>query len=502
MSFSTRHATLIIAALSLPVSTTGWTKTEETTHTVTANDAYYQAGETALAQHLEHVPNTNQAKNLILFIGDGMGVSTITAGRIYMGQAEGGDGPSFVTPSDAMPYAAMVKTYSHDFQVADSAATATAIVSGVKARSGTLGVTSEVERGDCASGVGKSVPSLFDLARQAGRDTGVISTARITHATPASTYAHSVSRDWENDGRMPEDATACKDIALQLVEWDEGRGMDLAMGGGRASFLPTSMADPEYPEYTGVREDGRNLVAEWQSKNPQGLYVYDMAGFKALDAGDDGPILGLFETSHMQYEADRILGSDTDQAGEPSLSEMVALAITKLSKNPRGFVLMVEGARIDHAHHAGNAARALIDTQAFEAAIKTALETVNMDETLVLVTADHSHVFTIAGYQPRDNPILGQVPLSRYTTPEDGKPYTTLGYANGPGAKTDALRADLTETDTTALDYKQQALVPLGSETHGGEDVVIKAQGPRAYLFRGTIEQNVIFHIAKYALGL
>jgi len=125
-----------------------------------------------------------------------------------------------------------------------------------------------------------------------------------------------------------------------------------------------------------------------------------------------------------------------------------------------------------------------------------------MSETLVLVTADHSHVFTIAGYQPRNHPILGKVPVGPYSRTADGKPYTTLGYANGPGANCGDVRADLTEVDTTVLDYRQQATVPTGGETHGGEDVVIKADGPRAHLFHGTIEQNVIFHLAKHALGL
>lgn len=463
--------------------------------------AYFADGQRALAQRLERKPNDRQAKNLILFIGDGMGVSTITAGRIYQGQALRVDGPSYVTPSDAMPYAAMVKTYSHDYQVADSAATATAIVTGVKARSGTIGMSSEVETGNCASGAGKALPSLFSLAERAGRDTGVISTARITHATPASTYAHSVDRDWESDSDMPETASGCTDIASQMITWDEGDGLELAIGGGRRNFLPETMADPEYSDQTGRRKDGRNLVAEWQAQHPDGKYVYDIAGFSALDPGDDGPILGLFEPSHMQFQADRIPVPGAEP-GEPSLSEMVGLAIMKLSKNPRGFVLMVEGGRIDHAHHAGNAARALSDTMAFEQAIRTALVLADMDETLVLVTADHSHVFTMAGYQPRNNPILGTVPLGPYNTPSDGKGYTTLGYANGPGASGDELRDDPNAVDTTDLNYRQQALVPTGSETHGGEDVVIKAQGPRAHLFSGTMEQNVIFHIAKHALGL
>jgi alkaline phosphatase len=202
----------------------------------------------------------------------------------------------------------------------------------------------------------------------------------------------------------------------------------------------------------------------------------------------------------MQYEADRLRVEGG--VNEPSLAQMVTAAIARLSQDPKGFVLMVEGGRIDHAHHGGNAARALEDFKAFEEAIAAAVAATDSADTLVLVTADHSHVFTIAGYQPRNHPILGKVPSGPYTQTADGKPYTTLGYANGPGATSNEPRADISDVDTTALNYQQQATVPTRGETHGGEDVVIKADGPRAHLFRGTIEQNVIFHLAKYALGL
>ena len=154
---------------------------------------------------------------------------------------------------------------------------------------------------------------------------------------------------------------------------------------------------------------------------------------------------------------------------------------------------MVEGGRIDHAHHAGNAARALIDTVAFDAAIKKALELTSRDDTLIVVTADHSHTFTINGYPKRGNPILGLVDRRDGEAGDggDGKPYTTLGYANGPaassrrlpkdatdGRKPAGVRADLTDVDTTNVDYLQQAAVPLASETHAGDDVAIYAWGP------------------------
>ena len=128
----------------------------------------------------------------------------------------------------------------------------------------------------------------------------------------------------------------------------------------------------------------------------------------------------------MQYETDR----EKDKGGEPSLAEMTAKAIDMLSQNNDGYVLMVEAGRIDHAHHAGNAYRALEDTVALSDAVKAALAKVNQEETLVIVTADHSHVFTIAGYPKRNNPILGIAGEG-----DDKKPYTTLGYMNGPAPR-------------------------------------------------------------------
>jgi alkaline phosphatase len=198
---------------------------------------------------------------------------------------------------------------------------------------------------------------------------------------------------------------------------------------------------------------------------------------------------------------------------------MTEAAIKRLQQDEDGFVLMVEGGRIDHAHHEGNAARSLEDYVAFDAAIKKALELTSRDDTLIVATADHSHTFAITGYPKRGNPILGlavdvdgEVMLG-----SDGKPYTTLSYANGPGAVFPALpkdsstgtqaespgpRPDLIKVDTTNIDFKQQALVPMGSETHGGEDVAVFAWGPYAHAFHGVVEQNLIFHVMAKAAGL
>jgi alkaline phosphatase len=468
---------------------------------VTTSDGYLKAGQAELKRLIAEKPNNRKARNVIIFIGDGMGVSTLTAGRIFEGQQLGLDGESYVAEMDRLPHTALVKTYSHDAQVADSAPTATALVAGVKTKNGVIGVGPEATENDCTATAPFAVPSLFELAEDRGYATGIVSTATITHATPASTYAHVAQRDWEVDANMPDAAKAagCTDIARQMIEWPHGNGLEVMLGGGRQHFIPATVVDPEYPNAKGKRADGKDLSAIWKAANPNGAYVWNSESFAAVDAKKSAKLLGLFEPSHMQFEADRTAAGNK----EPSLAEMTTKAIAMLSKNRKGYVLMVEAGRIDHAHHGGNARRALQDTVALNQALKAAMDNVDLRDTLIVVTSDHSHTFTMSGYPERGNPILGVVasPIGTPTLAKDGKAYTTLGYANGPGAVTATERPDPAKEDTGALNYRQQSLVGLSSETHGGDDVVARAAGPKAHLFKGTIEQNTIFHIMRAAMG-
>jgi alkaline phosphatase len=478
-----------------------------------ANDSYFVAAKATLEKKLAQQPINGKAKNVILFVGDGMSVATVTAARILDGQKKGTDGESNNLAVDTFPFTAMSKTYSHDGQVSDSAPTATAMTTGVKTRNGVIGVNQDVMEGDCAGSKGKDVKTIFEIAEEQGFATGVISTARITHATPAGAYAHTPMRDWENDKELGDaKAQGCKDIADQLISWPYGDGFEVVLGGGRQNFVPKTTADAEDEGKTGARLDGRDLTAEWTKKDNQHLYVFDKAGFDAADLSKGAKILGLFDRSHMEYEADRA----KDKKGEPSLAEMTSKALDRLSQNDKGFVLMVEGGRIDHAHHAGNAYRALEDALALDAAIKVALEKTKREDTLIVVTADHSHTFTINGYPVRGNPIFGLAvdQKGEVMKAADGKPYTTLGYANGPGSVFPALeegatevkpagvRPDLSKVDTKSPDFLQQSLVPMESETHAGDDVVIYAWGPQAHLLSGTVEENFIFHLMSEAAGI
>lgn len=566
-----------------------------------------------------------RAKNVILFVGDGMGVSTITASRILEGQNKAlygtigsgtyAAGEQNLLSFEEFPNAALSRTYSINQQVSDSAPTMTAMVTGVKNNDGALGVTADVVRGNDHTDAQK-LTTIVEQVKAKGMSAGIVTTARVTHATPAACYAHASERNWECDsnfsssngvvsGRTP----GVKDIAAQLLDCNAGKSLDVILGGGRYYFMRDNQADPEYTYLFGKRKSARgssdlmpprDLISEWKklpnrvwnlstgtlssasyADNPRSAYVWNKAQFDAVKANLSGcdRLLGLFEPSHVQYETDRAY----DASGEPSLSEMATTAVDVLSKNRNGYFLMVEGGRIDHAHHAGNAYRALTDTIAFSDAIRAIAAKVGPD-TLIVVTADHSHTFTIAGYPVRGNPILGLVsepgvnvgsPNTVKTTQVKdmlGLPYTTLGYANGPGytgassqytynvtagtlatvggatvvtgsalattqtsvaqgskagfvnmlVPTDSggfssyagsfsgitttgsisARPSLSLSITSNLNYLQESTVPLQSETHGGEDVAIFAKGPNAHLFRGTLEQSMIYWIMADALRL
>jgi alkaline phosphatase len=482
---------------------------------------HWQAlGQAEIQRALARTPITGRAKNVILFVGDGMGISTITAARIFDAQMRGSAGEENLLSFESFPYVGLSKSYNTNQQTADSAGTMTAMMSGIKTRAGVIGVNQYADRADCLSSQGTEVPSLMQDAAARGLATGLVTTTRITHATPAATYAHSPERDWESDANMSAEAIAagCQDIAAQLLSFDFGDGINVAMGGGLAAFVPATESEPLTGQ-AGQRLDGRNLTREWLAKYPDSAFIWNKAQLAELDPSQTRHVLGLFNRSQMSYSYDRA----GDEASEPDLPTMTETAIRLLQQQGQdnGFFLMVEAGRIDHAHHAGNAYRALQDTREFAAAIQSAVALTSDEDTLIIVTADHSHTLTLGGYATRGNPILGTVvgnddhghPETSVSIAADDMPYTTLGYRDGLGFAEDAGgdrryqmpiaggRHDLQAVDTTHPNFHQEALVPLSSEGHAGEDVAIYARGPWAHLIHSTHEQNYIYHVMRHALG-
>lgn len=439
--------------------------------------------------------NKNIAKNVILFIGDGLGSTTITSSRILRGQINGMPGEETILKFEEFPHVALSKTYNMDRQIPDSAGTATAILSGKKTNYYMVGMDGTTQRDDCENTAGKQVTTMLDWAMDSRRKTGIVTTARITHATPAAAYAHVSNRYWEGDVNT-QGVTTCRDIAQQLV--DDNPHINVIMGGGRRFFLPNTTADPE----TNVidknqRQDGRNLIQEWlDHKKDRGVgfkYVWNKQMFDEADPEYTDYLLGLFEPNHMQYELDR-----RENGNEPSIAEMTRKAIRILRKDHNGYFLLVEGARIDHGHHDSLVKKALYETLAMEDAVKEAVEMTDEKDTLIVVTGDHSHAFDIQGYSWRGNPIFGLADPTEGVEPAlDDKPYTTLMYSNGPGYV--EPRANLTSVDLEDKELVWPSGLPVEYETHGGEDVPIYAKGPMAHMFHGVHEQSYVAHVMALA---
>lgn len=468
------------------------------------SSGYYADAEETLQQMLARQPKTGRAKNVIVLIADGNGVGTNYATRIFDGQNKGMLGEENVLPYETSDFhTALVKTYNINAQTPDSAPTAGAMNTGVKQRFNLINLSENAITEDCASEDGNKLTVFSEIVSDMGKSVGIVSTARLTHATPAAVYAKTAYRNWEDSA--PE---GCTDIAAQLVAAMEAGTIDFAMGGGRRHFMPEGVDTPEGG--SGRRADGRNLVEEAAGMGVQ--YAWNTETANALNLDGSTPVLALMEDSHMKYEFDR---ADDD---EPSLADMTRMAIEHLSKNENGFYLEIEAGRVDHASHAGNLHRTLTDGVAFTEAVAIADEMTSDDDTLIIVTADHEHALAFNGYCGRGTPITGlcmgianegEAHSGEPNLASDGKPYTVVGFLNGPGSvlteQVDGsyfgTRANLTQDAVTDPDYLQQSAIPMSSETHSGEDVAVYAKGPWAHLFDGTIEQNYIFHVMKHAVS-
>lgn len=282
------------------------------------------------------------ARNIILFIGDGMGAEHRTAATWMQ------HGPEGRLAMDGLAISGWVDTLNHAGEVTDSAAAATALATGVRTLNGRLGLDAE----------GRPLPTILQRAQQQGKSVGLVTTTPVTHATPAAFAARALSR------------READNIATQLAE----ANLDVLLGGGESDFLP--------PEETGChpqpgrRRDGRNLIDELRRQGVRQVCSADQLAALEWSAGDR--VLGLFADGGLV------------RPFAPSLAEMTGAAIAMLAANPRGFFLMVEGGQIDWASHDNDAVHAIGDTLGLDEAVRVALEfAAGRSDTLIIVTADH-----------------------------------------------------------------------------------------------------------------
>ena len=503
------------------------------------NETYWKTkAEEELRHTLENLNsiNTNVAKNVIIFIGDGMSLPTLTASRIYKAQVEMkvNDAEGSLLTFETFPHVGLSKTYSMNRQTPDSASTASAIYTGVKTNYYTMGFDNSIILGNSSSqNTAQKVETVMQWAQNEGKSTGFVTSARVSHATPAALYAHVANRNWECDRKMKEDGqddTVDGDITLQLVTKEPGRSVDVVLGGGLNSFCPENASlaihpackyiepppedlqfdygDHEY--FNCTRLDNKDLVNEFLKLSPNSLYVSNRSELLTINSEKVDKLLGLFSGSYLDYEDSR---RKKDTHDEPSLAEMTTKAIEILKKNQNGFFLMVEGSNIDHSHHNSRASQALLETVSLDYAVEAALNLTDIKDTLILVTADHGHTMSMSGYQTRGADIRGLVDNANGT---DEKPFMILNYANGDGfdmhlqggdandggGNNAVIRADLNEwgeNNYTDFAFKNPSAVPRGSETHSGSDVGIFAIGPYSHLFQSVHEQNYIAYVMSYS---
>lgn len=306
-----------------------------------------------------------QPKYIFYFIGDGMGTSQRQIAEYYLQETSGDSSKKLLM--NTFPHSAINTTHSMNTLITDSAAAGTALATGYKTNNGVISKDPE----------GKDLKTLIEAAEEIGMATGLATTTRITHATPAVFASHNESRGNEND------------IAADLL----GSGVDYIVGGGVRHFLPEGWKDNQTDAFgrtiKSKRKDSRNLLAEFRKA---GYSVrYGMKGseeFKKDTFKTGDQYLGLFTYSHLPYSIDDMHNEAYDA---PTLAEMTGKGIDLLSKDTDGFFFMIEGGRIDHACHPNDAPAAIMDTLAFDNAVKEAYDFYlkHPEETLILVLGDH-----------------------------------------------------------------------------------------------------------------
>jgi alkaline phosphatase len=315
-------------------------------------------------------------RNVIVMIGDGMGLAQITAGLTAKGSLS----------LEAFKTIGLVRTQAYGSQyITDSAASATAMATGVLTYNGAIGVGPDTT----------SVKTVMELAREQGRKTGIVVVCSITHATPACYVAHVPSRRMELD------------IAAQIAYSDT----DLLLGSGWSWFLPKDRG--------GKRQDGRDLIEDMKARGYR--YVSNPREFEALDLESTPRLLGLFAAEHMDWAQHR----------QPALARMTYAALEFLSNEDKGFFLVVEGSQIDWAGHDNDADQVAVEMEDFDDAIAEVLRFVkDRDDTLVIVTADHE----TGGYALVDGSVSEKRVEGRFSTTHHTGTMIPL-FAMGPGSE-------------------------------------------------------------------
>ena len=452
--------------------------------------------------------STGRATSVILLVGDGMGPSVVGLARDYARAVE--NRRLWLEKAISDGGLALVQVPALGTLVTDSAAAATAMATGRRTVNGTISLGSEAE----------PLTTILELARRDSRGTGLVTTTRLTHATPAAFAAHVADREAENE------------IAKHML----ASGADVMLGGGLRHWIPANAIASDFAAYKGKskREDKANLVEK--AKDIGYTFVTDGKELAAASGADK--LLGLFSNSHMSYVLDR---QPDDETNEPSLVEMTKAALDVLSENENGFFLLVEGGRIDHAAHTNDVASMIADTLEFDEAVGAAMKFAKRHgRTTVFVTADHvtGGPFLSARYSDKTGDTVYPRKSDLETIAEQDASFeyilTALSKKPTPArlkklvSKHTGLK--LSDADVALvlsgeplspfhvihpryrqLGYPALALgrvlglrynFTFATGEHVGEPVLLIGYGPRSDLAHGYIENTDIFKIMKAASGL
>ena len=458
------------------------------------------------------------AKNVILFIGDGMAPAHRTAARLLSKGISDGKARGKLAMDD-MPHTALVATAGSDSIITDSANSASAYTTGHKSAVNALGVYADRTKDPFDDPKVETITSL--VKRKLGMAVGVVTNTEIEDATPASMVAHTRRRAEYN----------------RIVEQMFEAKPDVIMGGGSANFIPKSVEGSK-------RTDDQDFMAKFKGA---GYALASNAAELTKVNGDPATkkLLGLFSTGNMDGALDRKFlkgGSVKKFPDQPDLTQQVSAALNVLSKNPKGFILMVESGLIDKYTHALDMDRAVYDTILLDNAVAVARDWAKShgNNTLILVVPDHGHPVGLIGTINDDMTATpkGELRQSVDTYAEAGVPNYPAPDKEGYPPRVDVSRRlalfsaslpDYYETFRPKLDgpnnpavaengvykanekYKSSPGAMLragnlpsnqGADVHSGEDVILTGMGPGSEQVRGSLENTDVFKIIANALGL
>ena len=461
-------------------------------------------------------PQKPKAKNVILFIGDGMTIAHRTAARILSkGIKEGRYGGNLAI--DDMPHMALISTAATNTIVTDSANSMSAFTTGHKSCNNALGVYCAKNKSNFdhpkVETIGEAVKRRRNMAL------GVVTTTEIEDATPAGMVAHTRRRSDFNE----------------IVEMFYALKPEVIMGGGSPNFLPNSKAGSQ-------RKDEQDFIAKFEAAGY--AFATTDAEMKAAAAKPETKrLLGLFNTKNLDGALDRRIlkkGSVAQFPDQPDLVDQTKTALSILAKNPNGFMLMVESGRIDKYMHAMDWERSVFDVIMLDNAVKAAKEwAAKRNDTMIIVVPDHAHPAAIIGNYIDDRPgqllrdklgIYEDAGFPNYPAPDkDGYPATVdvsrrlafvLGaspdtcetgkpFLTGENVPTQASADGKTRVANEAnctgpLVNRRVGNLPFeaSSGIHAGDDVLLTAMGPGSEQFKGHLENTAVFRAIATALGL